>query len=82
MAVTGFVSPDQRHGRPRPLPGNALNHGLYAREALASGEDVAGFAELGSQLQQALAPEGAIEEALRARVRPRSARPESSVGRT
>jgi hypothetical protein len=48
--------------------GNARKHGLFAKEVLAMGEDAAGFAELGRRLRHALAPEGALEEALCARI--------------
>jgi hypothetical protein len=47
---------------------NACKHGLFAREALAPGEDETAFEELAARLRQELAPEGAIEEALCARI--------------
>jgi hypothetical protein len=47
---------------------NARKHGLFAREVLAMGESAARFAEFREGLRQTLAPEGALEEALCARI--------------
>jgi hypothetical protein len=78
MATTGQITANranaQRSTGPRTAAGkavsarNARKHGLFAKEALAKGEDAAGFAELGQRLRQALAPEGELEEALCARI--------------
>jgi hypothetical protein len=47
---------------------NAYRHGVYAREALAPGEDAPAFVDLGAKVRRALTPEGALEDALCARV--------------
>jgi hypothetical protein len=47
---------------------NARKHGLLAREVLAMNESAARRADLSQRLRDALAPEGAREEALGARI--------------
>jgi hypothetical protein len=78
MAIAKQIAANRQHAQrstgPRMAAGkattarNASKHGLFAREVPAMGESAAGFAELGRRLREALAPEGALEEALCARI--------------
>ena len=78
MASTRQIAANRANARkstgPRSAAGkaaaarNALKHGLFARHALAAGEDAAGFDALRERIRGELAPIGVVEEALCARI--------------